>query len=131
MQKPPKVINYHTRSRMLELIFADGTSCELDSEYLRVYSPSAEVQGHSPEQAVLQQGKKDVRITHIEHQGNYAIKLVFDDGHDSGIYSWTYLRELADNRDGFWADYLRRLQDAGGTRDSGIIASSRANQWNP
>ncbi len=119
----PKEIKYHSRSATLELIYDDCTQT-LAAEYLRVFSPSAEVQGHSPEQAVLQHGKKMVMVRDIETQGNYAIKLVFSDGHDSGIYSWQYLRDLGDSFDDNWKDYLSRLEKAGKSRDAQFIAVS-------
>lgn len=121
----PSEITLHQRSGILELGYDDGTRFELTAEYLRVYSPSAEVQGHSPDQAVLQHGKKDVKIERIEPQGNYAIKLVFTDGHDSGIFSWDYLYELGSDYENKWADYLRRLEEAGKTRESQFIAVGR------
>ena len=127
----PKEITLHQKSRTLELIYADGTTYQLSCEFLRVCSPSAEVRGHTPDQAVLQIEKKNVRIAAIESQGNYAIKLVFDDGHDSGIYSWEYLHELALNHDTYWEDYLARLEAAGGRRESNIITSTSAKQWQP
>jgi DUF971 family protein len=127
----PKEICLHQKSRILELTYSNGTTYRLSCEYLRVYSPSAEVRGHSPDQAELQVEKKTVRITGIEPQGNYAIKLTFDDGHDSGIYSWDYLYALALNQDSNWQDYLSRLEAAGGRRESDIIASSSVRQWQP
>ena len=112
----PTDIKLHQRSRVLELHFDDGFSCNLTCEYLRVFSPSAEVRGHGPGQEVLQIGKEDVNITGIEQMGNYAIKLSFDDNHDSGIYSWETLYELGQNYDTNWADYLERLEAAGVSR---------------
>jgi DUF971 family protein len=119
MNHAPKQIKLHRRSRTLELVFADG-SYQLPAEYLRVYSPSAEVKGHGQGQEVLQTGKRDVAITGVEPQGNYAVKLVFDDGHDTGIYSWPYLYELSTQYEAKWNDYLRRLQQAGKTRDPDV-----------
>ena len=115
MAKPTE-IKLHQKSRVLEIHFNDGFACNLTCEYLRVFSPSAEVQGHGPDQAVLQIGKEDVSITGIEQMGNYAIKLSFDDNHDSGIYSWSLLYELGKNYESNWADYLQRLQAAGVSR---------------
>lgn len=112
----PTEIKLHQKSRVLEIHFDDGFICNLTCEYLRVFSPSAEVQGHGPGQAVLQIGKEDVNITGIEQMGNYAIKLSFDDNHDSGIYSWALLYELGKNYESNWADYLQRLQAAGVSR---------------
>ncbi|MCH7743799.1 MAG: DUF971 domain-containing protein [Proteobacteria bacterium] len=119
----PSEIKVHKKSATLELIYKD-VSHTLSAEYLRVYSPSAEVRGHSPEQAVLQHGKRHVTFKEIEPQGNYAIRLIFSDGHDSGIYSWSYLRELGDNFDPNWADYLTRLEEAGKSREPQFIAVS-------
>ena len=112
----PTAINLHKISRILELTFEDGSHFRLPAEYLRVYSPSAEVQGHAPGQEVLQIGKEDVAIDNVEPIGHYAIKLVFDDNHDSGIYSWSYLHELGNTYDARWQDYLQRLEDAGHKR---------------
>ena len=117
----PKEIKVHKQSATLELVYADVTHI-LSTEYLRVFSPSAEVQGHNPDQAVLQHGKKHVMFQDIEPQGHYAIKLIFSDGHDSGIYSWSYLRELGDNQPQNWADYLERLEKAGKSREPQFIA---------
>ena len=127
----PKEICLHQASGILELSYPDDSTYKLSCEYLRVYSPSAEVRGHTPDQAVLQVEKKNVRISNIESQGNYAIKLVFDDKHDSGIYSWDYLYELARNYDAKWADYLARLEAAGASRETNIIASSSVHVWKP
>jgi len=110
--KIPVEIKYHRRSRILELIYPKQNTLELSSEYLRVHSPSAEVQGHSPEQAVLQYGKQNVSITDIIMQGSYAIKLSFDDKHDTGIYTWQYLWELAENKNSYWQSYLQALAAA-------------------
>jgi DUF971 family protein len=112
----PTEINLHKISRVLELSFEDGSRFELPVEYLRVYSPSAEVQGHGPGQEVLQIGKQDVNIDKIEPIGHYAVKLVFDDNHDSGIYSWDYLYELGETYDDRWQHYLHRLEEAGHKR---------------
>ncbi len=114
----PSKIHYHKKARELELTYADGNSHRLTVEYLRVFSPSAEVRGHHPSQAVLQVGKKDVGLNNIEPVGRYAVKLAFDDGHDSGLYSWEYLYELIQNHDANWADYLARLEQAGASRES-------------
>lgn len=115
MPKPTE-IDLHQQSRVLEITFDDGAHFELPCEYLRVYSPSAEVQGHGPGEEVLQIGKEDVNIAAIEPVGNYAIKLVFDDGHDTGLYSWDYLHALGQNQEQKWTEYLRRLEEAGHTR---------------
>ena len=98
---------------MLELRFDDDSHFELPFEYLRVYSPSAEVRGHGPGQETLQLGKHEVGIKAVEPVGNYAVRLVFDDGHDTGLYSWTYLHELGRERERKWANYLQRLQELG------------------
>jgi len=109
----PTEIKLHQKSRILEVEFSDGRKFRLPYEFLRVYSPSAEVRGHGPGQEVLQVGKKDVKILSVEPVGNYAIKLVFDDGHDTGLYSWSYLRELGSQREEKWQQYLSRLKELG------------------
>src|SRR5690606_38298771 len=105
MPKPVE-LNLHKQSRVLDIMFDDGTKASLPCEYLRVYSPSAEVRGHGPEDAVLQTGKESVTINEIEPVGNYAVKLVFSDGHNTGLYTWDYLYDLAVNRESRWRDYL-------------------------
>lgn len=115
MPKPTN-INLHQKSRVLELEFEGGQVFKLPCEYLRVYSPSAEVTGHGPGQEVLQLGKEDVNITAIEPQGNYAIKLAFDDKHDTGIFTWEYLYDLGSHYDEKWKNYLERLKIAGHDR---------------
>ena len=112
----PTDINLHQKSRMLEITFDDGNRYEYPCEYLRVYSPSAEVQGHGPGQEVLQVGKENVNITGIEPVGNYAIQLEFDDGHNTGLYSWDTLYVLGHNKTEMWAEYLNRLEKAGHKR---------------
>ena len=112
----PTEISLHTKSRTLELSFDDGSHFDLSAEYLRCFSPSAEVQGHGPGQEVLQVGKENVNIENVEQVGNYAICLHFDDGHNTGIYSWDTLYKLGKNHDQNWADYLSRLQAAGHKR---------------
>ena len=109
----PTSIKLRTKSRVLEIAFEDGTRFELPFEYLRVYSPSAEVRGHGPGQETLQLGKHEVRIQAVEPVGHYAVKLVFDDGHDSGLYSWTYLHELGTQHEQKWQQYLERLKELG------------------
>lgn len=112
----PTDINLHQKSRILELTYDDGAHFELPCEYLRVYSPSAAVTGHGPGQEVLQLNKEEVNINGIEPQGNYAIKLVFDDEHDTGLYTWDYLYELGSKYEEKWQDYLDRLSEAGHER---------------
>lgn len=109
----PTDVKLKQNSRILEISFEDGNTYHLPCEYLRVYSPSAEVQGHGPGQEVLQVGKERVNIDAIEPVGTYAVTLKFNDGHDTGIYSWKYLHQLAVNRGKYWQDYLQRLYDAG------------------
>jgi DUF971 family protein len=116
----PSGIRLHTRSRELELNYPEGQSYHLPCEYLRVYSPSAEVRGHGPGQETLQTGKLKVAIRDIKPVGNYALQLVFDDGHDTGIYSWDYLHHLCVNQDQLWQDYLDRLSKAGASRDPDV-----------
>lgn len=116
----PVDIKLHQASRLLEIKFDNNTECMLSCEFLRVYSPSAEVKGHGPGQEVLQTGKEDVNITAIEPVGNYAIKLVFSDGHDTGLYSWDYLYDLAGNYEALWLEYLGKLSAAGHTRKNTV-----------
>lgn len=119
----PTGITLHRASRVLEISFEDGRSFRLPFEFLRVYSPSAEVRGHGAGQAVLQQGKRDIDIINIEPVGNYAIRPVFSDGHDSGLYSWDYLYDLGCRQEALWADYLARLAREGGSRDPAAVAA--------
>jgi DUF971 family protein len=109
----PTELNLHQRSKTLEIAFADGSRFNLPCEYLRVYSPSAEVRGHGPGEGVLQVGKEDVNIVTIEPVGNYAVCLHFDDEHNTGIYSWETLYDLGVHYDQYWADYLEALEKAG------------------
>lgn len=109
----PTDIKLHQQSRKLEVSFEDGQRFTLSCEFLRVYSPSADVRGHSPEQAVLQLGKEQVNIKDIEAVGNYAVKLVFDDGHDTGLYTWDYLYELGSRHTEYWRRYIAALSAAG------------------
>jgi len=113
----PTEIKLHQASRAMEIAFADGTSARLSYEFLRVYSPSAEVRGHGPGQETLQAGKRDVTIVDVEAVGHYAIRPKFSDGHDTGIYSWSYLYELVLDHDAMWQRYLERLAAAGASRD--------------
>ena len=120
----PIAIKVHRKSATLELEYDDGTFT-LPAEFLRVYSPSAEVMGHGPGQEVLQHGKKHVTFSDLEPQGHYAVKLVFSDGHDSGIYTWDYLRALSLTMDKRWQNYLDRLDEAGYSREPQFIAVGR------
>lgn len=113
----PTDIKLHQKSRMLEISFDDEQHFELPCEYLRVYSPSAEVRGHGPGQEVLQVGKENVNVDAIEPVGTYAVVFRFDDGHDTGIYSWDTLYDLGINKTRYWKDYLKRLSDAGHQRE--------------
>jgi DUF971 family protein len=122
----PTRINYHRNSRILAVTFAD-LEVQLPAELLRVYSPSAEVRGHSDDQRKLQTGKKYVTISRIEAVGNYAIRLIFDDGHDTGLYAWEFLRDLGINQDRYWQDYLAALEAANASR----LPSIPVGQWNP
>ncbi|MEK6245574.1 MAG: DUF971 domain-containing protein [Pseudomonadota bacterium] len=115
----PTEIKLHQKSRMLEISFADGKTFQLSCEFLRVYSPSAEVRGHGPGQEVLQVGKREVEISALEPSGSYAVTPAFSDGHSTGIYSWDYLYWLGQNRDTLWPQYLERLAQAGASRDLG------------
>jgi DUF971 family protein len=109
----PTAIKLRTKSRVLDVTFDDGSRFELPFEYLRVYSPSAEVRGHGVGQETLQLGKHEVRITAVEPVGHYALKLVFDDGHDTGLYTWAYLKELGATHAAKWQQYLDRLNELG------------------
>jgi len=116
---PPTEIKLHQKSRKMELVFPDGSRFELSYELLRVYSPSAEVRGHGPGQEVLQVGKCDVDILSLEPSGSYAVQPTFSDGHSTGIYSWDYLYWLGKNRETLWREYLKRLEQAGASREPG------------
>ena len=113
----PTEIKLHQKSRELEIAFDDGKQFRFSCELLRVYSPSAEVRGHGPGQEVLQVGKKNVDITAIEPVGTYAVKLVFSDGHDTGLYSWDFFHDLGLKQDSYWQTYLARMQQAGAKRE--------------
>lgn len=117
----PQSITVHEQSRVLEVVFSDGTAFRLPFELLRVYSPSAEVMGHGPGQEVLQTGKREVTVNDIEPMGNYAIRPIFSDGHDSGLFTWSYLYKLGREQDALWATYLQRLEEAGANRDTPMI----------
>jgi DUF971 family protein len=114
----PTGITLHNKSKVLEVSFADGQSFRIPFELMRVYSPSAEVQGHGPGQEVLQTGKREVGVIELAPVGNYAVQPTFSDGHDTGIFSWEYLYFLGAQQDQLWADYERRLTEAGVTRDA-------------
>jgi DUF971 family protein len=120
----PVEIKLHRKSRVLEIGFDDGKHHELTCEFLRVHSPSAEVRGHGPGQETLQDGKMNVEISAIEPVGHYAVKLVFSDGHDTGLYSWDYLYNLGENRDRLWQRYLEKLALAGLKREPEAPVSS-------
>lgn len=113
----PTEIKLHQKSHVLEISFADGKTFRLPYEFLRVYSPSAEARGHGPGQEVLQAGKKNVDIARVEPVGTYAIQLCFSDGHDTGLYSWELLYDFGLNQDEMWGEYLRRLEQAGASRE--------------
>lgn len=115
----PSELAVRTQSRVLEISFEDGTRFALPFELLRVYSPSAEVRGHGAGQEILQTGKRNVLLTALEPVGNYAVQPHFSDGHNTGIYTWEYLHWLGANQAGLWEDYLRRLEAAGFTRETG------------
>ena len=117
VERVPTAITLHQKSRVLEIAFTDGRSFRLPYEYLRVYSPSAEVRGHGPGQEVLQAGKRSVEIRSLEPVGSYAVQPMFSDGHNTGIYSWEYLYGLGENQDRLWNEYLARLKEAGKGRD--------------
>lgn len=114
--KLPTNIEFHNKSKIMNISYPDG-DYELTYEFLRVFSPSADVQGHTPDQAKLQVGKRDVTIVDVAPVGEYALKLTFSDGHDSGIYSWEWLEDLGKNKEAFWAAYLEDLKAAGASRD--------------
>lgn len=118
----PSEIKLHQKSRLLEIAFLEAGTFKLPYEFLRVYSPSAEVRGHGPGQEVLQTGKRDVEITALEPVGNYAVKPTFSDGHDSGIYSWDLLYQLCTNFDAMWQHYLDRVSAADASRDVDVSA---------
>ena len=126
MSRPQRIV-YHKRSRTLEVDFGQR-SVSLPAELLRVYSPSAEVRGHSPDERRLQTGKKYVAIREIEAVGNYAVRLIFDDGHDSGLYAWEYLEDLGVNQERYWQSYLTELKAANASR---LPAIPVVGQWNP
>lgn len=128
----PTVIRLHRKARVLEVAWADGVRYELPCEYLRVFSPSAELQGHGLPEPMLVGGKREVNVARIEPVGRYAVKLVFDDGHDTGIYSWDVLRELGEGQEQMWARYLERLGEHRMSRDSDVVKlSALVKTWTP
>lgn len=120
----PVELTVHGASRVLDIAFSDGARFRIPFELLRVYSPSAEVQGHGPGQEVLQTGKREVEILALEPAGNYAVQPTFSDGHDSGIYTWDYLYFLGSQQDALWAEYTARLDAAGLDRDAPMPAKA-------
>ncbi len=126
----PIEVKLHKKSRLLEISFGDGKTFQMPCEFLRVYSPSAEVRGHSPGQEVLQVGKKEVTINHIEPVGSYAIQLNFSDGHNTGLYSWDLLYDYGLHQDEMWKRYLNRMEEAGASREP-LDSSLTSNQQLP
>ena len=122
----PTAITVHQQSRVLEVGFSDGQTFRIPFELMRIYSPSAEVQGHGPGQEVLQTGKREVELTELEPVGNYAVQPTFSDGHNSGIYSWDYLYFLGSQEAQLWAQYEERLKAAGMQRDADMPAAAGA-----
>ncbi len=122
----PTALTVHQASRVLEVAFDDGAAFRIPFELMRVYSPSAEVQGHGPGQEVLQTGKRDVGIDDIQSVGHYAVQPRFSDGHDTGIFSWDYLYKLGREQAELWAKYEQRLQDAGASRDTPMVTAAAA-----
>jgi DUF971 family protein len=120
----PVSMTVHGRSRVLEIAFSDGRQFRIPFELMRVYSPSAQVQGHGPGQEVLQTGKREVDVVALAPVGNYAVQPTFSDGHDSGIFSWDYLYFLGSQEDRLWADYEQRLAQAGADRDAPMPAKA-------
>jgi len=116
----PKEIRLHSKSKELELVYSQDQRYSLTCEFLRVFSPSAEVRGHGAGQEVLQTGKANVAITSIKPVGNYALQLVFDDGHDTGLYSFSYLHQLCTDQADMWSSYLAQLKNAGASRDPDV-----------
>src|SRR4051794_13280721 len=114
----PQSLTVHGQSRVLEISFSDGAHFKIPFELMRIYSPSAEVQGHGPGQEILQTGKREVELTSLEPIGNYAVQPTFSDGHDTGIFSWDYLYFLGSQQEQLWAEYERRLREAGVDRDA-------------
>ena len=122
----PQTLTVHNQSRVLEVAFSDGAAFRIPFELMRIYSPSAEVQGHGPGQEVLQTGKREVDLSALEPVGNYAVQPTFSDGHDSGIFSWDYLYFLGSKQESLWLDYEQRLQTAGLQRDAPMAEKAGA-----
>ena len=119
----PTALTVHSQSRVLEIAFSDGAAFRIPFELMRIYSPSAEVQGHGPGQEILQTGKREVGVVELEPIGNYAVKPVFSDGHESGLFTWDYLYHLGADESRLWEDYQRRLQAAGVERDAPMVVA--------
>ena len=119
----PVALTVHSQSRLLEVAFSDGAQFRIPFELMRIYSPSAEVQGHGPGQEVLQTGKREVNVVELEPIGNYAVKPVFSDGHESGLFTWDYLYHLGADQSQLWDDYERRLKAAGALRDAPMVVA--------
>lgn len=119
----PTALTVHSQSRILEIAFSDGAQFKIPFELMRIYSPSAEVQGHGPGQEILQTGKREVNVVELEPIGNYAVKPVFSDGHESGLFTWDYLYHLGADQTQLWDDYERRLQAAGVARDAAMVVA--------
>lgn len=119
----PTALTVHSQSRILEIAFSDGAQFKIPFELMRIYSPSAEVQGHGPGQEILQTGKREVNVVELEPIGNYAVKPVFSDGHESGLFTWDYLYHLGNDQTQLWVDYERRLQAAGVARDASMVVA--------
>ena len=122
----PQALTLHGQSRAIEIGFSDGNTFRIPFELMRVYSPSAEVQGHGPGQEVLQTGKREVGVSTLEPVGNYAVQPTFSDGHSSGIFSWDYLYFLGSEQDSLWAQYQQRLETAGVKRDDPMPVAAGA-----
>ena len=119
----PTALTVHNQSRLLEIAFSDGARFKIPFELMRIYSPSAEVQGHGPGQEVLQTGKREVNVVELEPIGNYAVKPVFSDGHESGLFTWDLLYHLGANQNSLWDEYNRRLLAAGVGRDAPMVVA--------
>ena len=133
--RAPASIQLHRKSRVLDVVYADGTRYALPCEYLRVFSPSADVRGHTGGEPILVPGKRTVAIDKVDPVGSYAVRLVFDDGHSTGLYSWDVLEDLGANHDRYWARYLERLAEHGLSRDSAVTKLSALppgpKKWRP